>query len=144
MWCEGSRSDVACEVYCVRRFSTVPRLVSWDCKVKGKHPHYSPMGPECSGRLRLPDCVTSALEGGRLSATRTGRLSTRSILVLILRGWGHMESSNATEKIPSDTIGVRSRDFPTSSAKAGSFEIVFLKSYKLREVGTPVPKCVGV
>jgi hypothetical protein len=26
------------------------------------------------GRLRLPDSVTSALEGGRLSAIRTGRL----------------------------------------------------------------------
>jgi hypothetical protein len=27
-----------------------------------------------SGRLRLPDSVTSALEGGRFSALRTGRL----------------------------------------------------------------------
>jgi hypothetical protein len=31
-------------------------------------------GPEDSGRLRLPDSVISALEGGRLSAIRTGRL----------------------------------------------------------------------
>jgi hypothetical protein len=31
-------------------------------------------GPEGSGRLRLPDSVTSALEGGRLSALSTGRL----------------------------------------------------------------------
>jgi hypothetical protein len=31
-------------------------------------------GPEGSGMLRLPDSVTSALEGGRLSAIRTGRL----------------------------------------------------------------------
>jgi hypothetical protein len=31
-------------------------------------------GPEGSGRLRLPDSVTSVLEGGRLSALRTGRL----------------------------------------------------------------------
>jgi hypothetical protein len=31
-------------------------------------------GPEGSGRLRLPDSVTSALEGGRLSAVRTGGL----------------------------------------------------------------------
>jgi hypothetical protein len=29
---------------------------------------------EGSGRLRLPDSVISALEGGRLSAIRTGRL----------------------------------------------------------------------
>jgi hypothetical protein len=32
------------------------------------------MGPEGSERLRLLDSVTSALEGGRLSAIRTGRL----------------------------------------------------------------------
>jgi hypothetical protein len=31
-------------------------------------------GPEGSGKLRPPDSVTSALEGGRLSAIRTGRL----------------------------------------------------------------------
>jgi hypothetical protein len=31
-------------------------------------------GPEGSGRLRLPDSVTSALEGSRLSALRTGHL----------------------------------------------------------------------
>jgi hypothetical protein len=31
-------------------------------------------GPEGFGRIRLPDSMTSALEGGRLSATRTGRL----------------------------------------------------------------------
>jgi hypothetical protein len=41
-------------------------------------------GPEDSGRLRLPDSVTSALEGGRLSAICTGRLTPISILVLIL------------------------------------------------------------
>jgi hypothetical protein len=42
--------------------------------------------PEGSGRLRLPYSMTSALECGRLSALRTGRLYPRSILVLILRG----------------------------------------------------------
>jgi hypothetical protein len=31
-------------------------------------------GPGGSGKLRIPDSVTSALEGGRLSAIRTGRL----------------------------------------------------------------------
>jgi hypothetical protein len=35
---------------------------------------YKGKGKECSGRLRLPDCVTSALEGRRFSALRTGRL----------------------------------------------------------------------
>jgi hypothetical protein len=31
-------------------------------------------GPEGSGKLRLPDSVTSALEGGTLSGLNTGRL----------------------------------------------------------------------
>jgi hypothetical protein len=31
-------------------------------------------GPDGSGKLRISDCMTSALEGGRLSALRTGRL----------------------------------------------------------------------
>jgi hypothetical protein len=43
-------------------------------KVKVKHSHYRSMSPDGSGRLRLPDSVTSALEGGRLSVIRTGRL----------------------------------------------------------------------
>jgi hypothetical protein len=43
----------------------------------------------------------------------------RSIMVLILRGWvdpGYTELSDATEKIPIDTTGDRSRDLPTRSA----------------------------
>jgi hypothetical protein len=43
-------------------------------------------GLEGSGRLRLPDSVTSELECGRFSAIRIGRIYPRSILVLILRG----------------------------------------------------------
>jgi hypothetical protein len=44
-------------------------------KGKGKgNPTTGLWGPEGSGRLRLTDSVTSALEGGRLSAIRTGRL----------------------------------------------------------------------
>jgi hypothetical protein len=47
------------------------------CKSKKKresNPITGLWSPEGSGRLRLPDSVTSALEGGRLSAIRTGRL----------------------------------------------------------------------
>ena len=31
-------------------------------------------GPDCSRKLRFPDFVTTAQDGGRLSALRTGRL----------------------------------------------------------------------
>jgi len=34
-------------------------------------------GPECSRKLRLPDFMTTAQDGGRLSALRTGRLYPR-------------------------------------------------------------------
>jgi hypothetical protein len=43
-------------------------------KRKIKHSHYRPLGPENSGRLRLPDSVSSALEGHRFLALLTGRL----------------------------------------------------------------------
>jgi hypothetical protein len=76
--------------------------LQWDwgvTKGKGKvMPLQSYGAQRVLGRLRLPDSVTSALEGGRLSAIRTGRLYP-----LILRGWvepGHMELSDATEKNP--------------------------------------------
>jgi hypothetical protein len=36
--------------------------------------HHSPMGLRGSWEVRLPDSVTLALEGGKLSAVRTGRL----------------------------------------------------------------------
>ena len=52
----------------------------------------------------------------RSSPLRTGRLYPH-ILVLIFRGWvdpGHMDLSDASEKIPSDTTGDRTRDLPTS------------------------------
>jgi hypothetical protein len=76
-------------------------------------------GPQGSGRLRPPDSVTSALEGGRLSAIRPGRLYPQEYPGIHLRGWvdpRHMELLDATEKIPSDATGDRSRDLPTSSA----------------------------
>jgi hypothetical protein len=72
-----------------------------------------------SWRLRLLDSVKSALEVGRLLAIRTGCLYPRSILVLILTGWDepwNIELSDATENIPSDTTGDRSRDLPTGIA----------------------------
>jgi hypothetical protein len=75
--------------------------------------------PEVFGRLRLLDFVTLALEGGRLSALRTGRLYLQEYPGTHFKRLsrpGHMELSDAMEKIPSDTTGDRSQDLPTSSA----------------------------
>jgi hypothetical protein len=59
-------------------------------------------------------------EGGRSSALGTGRLYPRTnpcySFLEAESCPGHMVPSVATEKIPSDNTGNRSRDRPTSSA----------------------------
>jgi len=41
-------------------------------------------GPEVSRKLRLPNFVTTAQDGGRLSALRTGRLYPQEIVLLLI------------------------------------------------------------
>ena len=90
-------------------------------RIKVSYPPYRPTWPRGVQEVRAPrfhDILHTKMV--RSSPLRTGRLNPQEYpgthILEAESTPGHMDLSDASEKVPSDTTGDRSRDLPTSSA----------------------------
>ena len=98
-------------------YRLILRLISISLKVK--QPRYrSGVAQRVPGKLRFPDFMTTALDGDRLSALRTGRLYPQEMLLVLIsvRGWVDLRAivrsgGLCQGKIPMTSSGIEPETF---------------------------------